>query len=409
MPGYTFTEKRKNNMAKRRRKKKRGRKKIILFVFEILLLLVVLGALWVYNSTLGKIKYEDGLTDSQAGINEDLQEDTKQKMHGYLNVALFGLDSRNAGEYDSSQSDCIMIASLNYDTNDVQLVSVYRDTYLSIGKGKYFKANAAFARGGAEQAVKMLNSNLDMNITKYVCVDWKALIEVVDKLGGLDLNLTAEEVKYLNGYVGETAITTGNAAIPLDSKGGMVHLNGVQSVAYARIRYTAGDDYMRASRQRIVLQAILDKAKSEDLATLTSMCTAMMDDISTNFSAAEILSLAKDITSYNMKSTTGFPFDLTTMTLSGTGDTVIPIDLSNNVVQLHQFLFNEEGYTVTNTVQTISDSIEKKTGVTSKTEAIDTSKYNDTVGVDGTTSMKEKNSKSDANSTEDSKKTDQSQ
>ena len=360
-------------MAKKRKKKRNGKKKIILFVFEILLLLVVLGVLAIYNSTLGRINYKDKLTDSQAGINDDLHEETKKTMHGYLNIALFGLDTRDPGDYKSSNSDCIMVASLNYDTNDVQLVSVYRDTYLSVGNGKYFKANSAFARGGVEQAVKMLNSNLD-------------------KLGGIDLNLTSEEVKYVNFYVGETAGTTGNSADYLKGSGSL-HLNGVQATSYARIRYTAGDDYMRASRQRIVLQAILDKAKGEDIATLTSMCTAVMDDISTNFSATEILGLAKDVTSYNIANTTGFPFELTTKTMSGSGDTVIPIDLANNVDQLHQFLFKDEAYEVSDTVQSISKRIEDKTGVSSKSEAVDTSKYNNTVGVDGTTSMKEKNKK----------------
>ena len=165
-------------MAKKRRRKKRrsGRKKIILFVFEILLLLIVLLVVWAYNKTLGQVKYEDALTNSEAGINEEIDEDVLANMHGYLNVALFGLDNRSNGSYDEGHSDCIMIASLNYDTKEVQLVSVYRDTYLPIGNGKFAKANAAYANGGAKRAVAMLNSNLDLNITKYVCVDWKALV-----------------------------------------------------------------------------------------------------------------------------------------------------------------------------------------------------------------------------------------
>ena len=180
-------------MAKKKKKKK-GSKKVALFVFEILLLLVVLGALALYNSTIGKIDFKKQLTASEAGVNDDIKDETVQTMHGYLNVALFGLDTRKSGDYSKSNSDCIMIASLNYDTNEVQLISVYRDTYLAIGKGKYAKANAAYANGGAENAVKMINSNLDLNITKYVCVDWKALIEVIDKLGGIDLDITDTEV-----------------------------------------------------------------------------------------------------------------------------------------------------------------------------------------------------------------------
>ena len=178
-------------MAKKRRRKKKksARKKLILFVFEVLLLIIVLVVVWAYNKTLGQVKYEKGLTNSEAGINEDIDEDVLANMHGYLNVALFGLDNRSNGSYNEGHSDCIMIASLNYDTKEVQLVSVYRDTYLPIGNGKYAKANAAYANGGARRAVAMLNSNLDLNITKYVCVDWKALVDAIDDIGGLDLEI----------------------------------------------------------------------------------------------------------------------------------------------------------------------------------------------------------------------------
>ena len=230
-------------MAKKRKRKK-GRKKIILFVFEIILLLVVLGALALYNSTIGKIDFKKQLTTSEAGVNDDIKDETVQTMHGYLNVALFGLDTRKSGDYSKSNSDCIMIASLNYDTNEVQLISVYRDTYLAIGKGKYAKANAAYANGGAENSVKMINSNLDLDITKYVCVDWKALIEVIDKLGGIDLDITDAEVVHINNYMKETSKTTD---VPYDevTESGHVHLSGIQAVAYCRIRYTTGDDFMR--------------------------------------------------------------------------------------------------------------------------------------------------------------------
>lgn len=390
MPGYTFTEKRKNNMAKRRRKKKRGRKKILLFVFEILLLLVVLGVLWAYNQTLGQVKYEDGLTVSEAGINEDIDEDALANMHGYLNVALFGLDNRSNGSYNEGNSDCIMIASLNYDTKEVQIVSVYRDTYLSSGNGKYTKANAAYASGGAKRAVAMLNSNLDLDITKYICVDWKALVDAIDDIGGIDLEITKAEMDEINYLIPEVDGTTGYNTNYLEDTG-LQHLNGTQATCYARIRNTSGDDFLRASRQRIVLQAMLDKAKQSDIGSLTEMCKDIMSQISTNFTAAEILQYASAVTKYEMKETTGFPFELTTMNLSSTGDTVIPIDLAQNVSELHQFLFNETDYQPTETVQSVSSKIEKKTGVTAKTSAFDLTQYNNTVGSDGTEGTKEKN------------------
>lgn len=379
-------------MAKKRRRKKKksARKKLILFVFEVLLLIIVLVVVWAYNKTLGQVKYEKGLTNSEAGINEDIDEDVLANMHGYLNVALFGLDNRSNGSYNEGHSDCIMIASLNYDTKEVQLVSVYRDTYLPAGNGKFAKANAAYASGGARRAVAMLNSNFDLDITKYVCVDWKALVDAIDDIGGIDLEVTKAEVDEINFLIPEVDGTTGYQTDELEGTGKR-HLNGTQATCYARIRNTSGDDFLRASRQRIVLQAMLDKAKQSDLGSLTEMCKDIMSQISTNFTAAEIVQYATAVTKYQMKETTGFPFELTTMNLSTTGDTVIPIDLAQNVSELHQFLFNETDYQPTDTVQTVSDKIAKKTGVTSKTSAFDLTQYNDTVGSDGTEGAKKKN------------------
>ena len=372
-------------MAKKRRRKKRrnGRKKIILFVFEILLLLIVLLVVWAYNKTLGQVKYEDALTNSEAGINEDIDDDALANMHGYLNVALFGLDNRSNGSYDEGHSDCIMIASLNYDTKEVQIVSVYRDTYLPIGNGKFAKANAAYANGGAKRAVAMLNSNLDLNITKYVCVDWKALVDAIDDIGGLDLEITKAEMKEINYLIPEVDYTTGYNTPYLEGDG-MQHLDGTQATCYARIRSTSGDDFLRASRQRIVLQAMLEKAKKANPATLVKICNSVVDDISTTLSLDQMVSLAKDVTKYKISSTTGFPTDLTTKTMPRCGDTVIPADLVTNVKKLHEYMFDDTTYTPSQTVQAISDTIVNTTGITADSAKINTSDYNETVGATGT-------------------------
>jgi anionic cell wall polymer biosynthesis LytR-Cps2A-Psr (LCP) family protein len=161
------------------------------------------GCVYVANLVGGWISQVDwngGLSSSQAGVNEDLNSQTVEKMTGYTNIALFGLDNRSVGNYAWGNSDTIMIASINNDTKEVKLVSVYRDTYLSIGEGKFNKANSAYNLGGVERAVKMLNANLDLSITDYVCVDWAALIEAIDALGGIELQVTKQEVYYINGY-----------------------------------------------------------------------------------------------------------------------------------------------------------------------------------------------------------------
>lgn len=356
-----------------------------MFVFEILLLAILLLVAY-FVSMMNRIKYEN-LDETEAGINNDLDENTILSLEGYTNIALFGLDNRSKNSYDTGNSDVIMIASINNKTKEVKLVSVYRDTYLSIGNGKYRKSNAAYATGGAKQAVQMLNSNLDLDIRDYVCVDWAAMVEVIDDLGGLDLEITEGEMNQINKYKHDIDKVTGMTT-PNVTQYGMVHLDGTQATTYARIRKLAGDDFKRASRQRIVLQAILEKAKQADIGTLTNICNSVIDDISTSLSVTQILSLAKDVTSYSIGSTTGFPFELTTKKLPVTNDTVVPADLATNVKELHEYLFGVSEYTPSQTVQTISDTIVQQTGITVDSALINTSDYNETAGATGTDGIK---------------------
>ena len=376
----------KQNKRKKVSKRARQRKKILLFVIELFCLVLLVGCVYVASIVrdwINQVDWNEGLSSSQAGINEDINTQTVEKMTGYTNIALFGLDNRTAGNYSWGNSDTIMIASINNDTKEVKLVSIYRDTYLSIGEGKFNKANSAYNLGGAERALKMVNANLDLSITDYVCVDWAALIEAIDALGGIELQITDQEVYYINMYLDEIDRVL-NVSTPRLSNSGKIHLTGAQATAYARIRYTAGHDFLRTSRQRIILEAMLNKAKGSDLTTLTSVCNAVFDDISTSLSMSEILGLAKDVTKYTIKETTGFPTQLTTGDLSNIRDVMIPIDLSANVTRLHQFLFENEEYVPSNTVEVIDESIIQKTGVTEDTPSHNMDKYNNTAGADGT-------------------------
>ena len=373
-----------NNRRKKRSMKKRN--KVLLFVLEILVLAVLLVVLY-FTNILNKIDFQN-MTDNEAGINDDLSSETAFAMEGYTNIALFGLDNRGSGDYDTGNSDAILIASINNENKEVRLVSVYRDTYLSVGDGKYYKCNSAYERGGAKQAVQMLNSNLDLDIKDYVSVDWGALVETIDDLGGIDIEVTDEEVDKINEYTVEIVMMTGKETTPL-TESGLVHLDGTQATSYARIRKLAGDDYMRTARQRIVLQAMLEKAQKADIGTLNKVCNDVVDDISTTLTLKQMLILAKDVGAYKLVETTGFPFELTTASLDS-GDTVVPVELENNVSELHQWLFNDEDYSPSQTVQSISANIVKKSGVTlSNADVVNTTNYNNTVDRNGTAVKKE--------------------
>ena len=385
----------------RKKKKKSFLRKLIGLIMELLVLVILVGVIYIYKETYGKVDYQGELTQSEAGINEEITAETVEILEGYTNIALFGLDNRSSGEFSYGNSDTIMIASIDNATGDVRLVSVYRDTYLNIASSsedKYRKANAAYAYGGATQAVSMLNMNLDLDITEYVCVDWLAVVEAIDALGGIDLELTSQEVSQINKYKPDVVKMTGISSPDVslsDGNDGVYHLDGVQGTTYARIRKTSGDDYLRSSRQRIVLEKMLEKAKAADPVTLAKVASAIFDDISTSLTLNEILSLVKNVSRYNIASTTGFPFELTTKYLKTTNDTVVPINLAANVAELHEYLFSEEDYQVTDKVQRISDDIAYLSGVYDGAAAVDTSLYNETVGASGTEDAKSQNAASE--------------
>ena len=375
---------------KKGKKKRRQIFKLVTFGLEVMLLVVVvIGAKYVTDliDSFSQIQQDsEFVDDSDAGINVgDTGIDTEYKeevLEGYTNIALFGLDNRSAGKYDKGRSDSIIIASINNKTKDVKLVSVYRDTYLSVGDGKFKKANTAYT-GGVKKAVQMLNSNLDLDITEYVCVDWVALIEAIDALGGVEIDVTSSEVTYINKYVKDMNKEIGSDKDLIEGKG-LQTLSGVQATAYARIRYTSGNDFKRASRQRIVIEAMLNKAKQADINTLLNICKVVFDDISTTLSLDEILDLAKDVANYSIETSAGFPYALVTRDLSGSGDSVVPVDLEANVSKLHYTLFGTENYKPSYAVHAISQAIMQKTGVDENTKPYPMGDYENNAGENGT-------------------------
>ena len=277
---------------------------------------------------------------------------------GYTNIALFGLDSRAGDLGKGNRSDTMMIASLNNATKEVKLVSIYRDTLLQLDDGSYNKANSAYSFYGPEGAISLINKNLDMNIEKYVAVNFNALVDVIDAVGGLDITLTEEEVVHMNNYCVETSEVTGREYTKIEPEvAGTYHLNGVQAVSYSRIRYTAGGDFERANRQRHVLELIANEAQNMSLSTINKIIDKVFPQVSTNFTLTEMVSYAADFTKYKLGETMGFPEDNTTDMLNEVGSVVIPQTLSSNVLQVHQFLFGNDGYSVSSTVQGIEGGI----------------------------------------------------
>ncbi|MCQ2507863.1 MAG: LCP family protein [Dorea sp.] len=314
------------------------------------------GAMYV-KSMYGNMQGEK-LDVSALEVSEEVEHKT-----GYLNVAFFGVDTRKTNLGKGTRSDSIMVVSLDQATGKVKICSVYRDTLLCQEDGTYNKANAAYSFGGVEGAVSLLNRNLDLDITHYVTVNFNALVDVIDAVGGVEIDVEEDEVEYINFYLAETAKAAKEDHYEQVTEPGLQTLSGVQATSYCRIRYTVGDDYKRALRQRTVLGAIVEKLQNANLATITKIANEVYDEVATNFTMAEILQYAKDYKDYDLSETTGFPFGKTSYTLDGVGSSVIPATLESNVIKLHEFLYGEEeNYTPSQKVKSISQAIQAQTG-----------------------------------------------
>ena len=291
-------------------------------------------------------------------INQEVMKQNKNidLGEGYTNIALFGVDSRDGSLGEGNRSDMIIVASLNNETKEIKLASVYRDTLLNLSEGTYQQCNAAYSYGGPPMAINMLNMNLDLDIEDYVTVDFGAISDMIDQLGGVEITIKDEELEAFNKYVTETARVAGKEAHKID-KAGTYLMDGPQATTYARIRSTAGGDFTRTERQRIVIEKAVEKIQKADLLTINSIINEVFPQISTSFTLQEILYYAQAYSQYKLVDNTGFPFEKTTDTISGLGSIVIPQDLTDNVSQLHQFLFGDAGYTPSATVSSISDTI----------------------------------------------------
>lgn len=338
--------------------KPRKKRRKVLFILEIIVLLLFIGGLYVYGQISAKLDKID-IQETDLQEQDIVTNDQAPQMTGYTTYALFGLDHRSRNEkLNTENSDTIIVASINNDTKAVKLVSVYRDTLLNVKDDTYSKANAAYALGGPAQAVNMLNTNLDLNITDYVSIDFDALVTVVDCLGGLDIPLSYAEIVHMNNYCVETAEETGKSYTPVELPEpkpedqeaivGTYHLNGVQATSYCRIRYTASLDMGRTERQRRVIQMIVDKAKKAGLSTIFDSMDQVFPMVKTSVSKTEILKLIPAMIGYCIDETTGFPQDYKFATVKGS--VIVPTTLDSNVLKLHQFLYGNTNYTPTQDV-----------------------------------------------------------
>ena len=371
----------KKNYKKSRKYKKMRRRKII-FGIEITVLLILSGILFVYawiNRSMDKMN-QDTLDSSQIQINSEVKANTDlSQMSGTQVIALVGVDARGVEGSElaeSMNSDTIILCCIDHDKQEIRMVSIMRDTWMNMAKytDEYYefdKANSAYNRGGPESMLSMLNTNLDLALTDYVTVNFKALADAIDVLGGLDIEMTNAECVHANNYNREVSEAQGveYEAIPYDEDLGddyseVRHVSGALATSYARIRYGGGDDAKRTSRQRIVINLMVQKLK-QNPTKIPEILDKVMGNVSTSLTKNEILELGMHAVTYTMGTSYAYPFQLCygENVVNALGeDVVIPVTLEFNVRELHEYLYPGLAYEPSAAVTEYSDYIARKSG-----------------------------------------------
>lgn len=311
----------------------------IVLILVILIVAMIGGTYWFIQDKLNKIQRID-LREEELGVSAQAEAN----LTNYRNIAIFGIDSREDSYEKGNRSDCIIIASLNNQTKEVKLVSVYRDTYVKIEGYGLDKITHAYSYGSAPLAISTLNTNLDFNIKEFITVNFDAVKDIIDSMDGITMPITAEEVSHIPGI----------------AEAGTHHLTGEQALAYARIRYATGGDYKRTERMRDVLTAIVDKVKGFDIGRLNQLVDTILPRVYTNITASDVFSMLSSVPNIKISESIGWPYETKGITLDRWYG--IPITLESNVIKLHKEVFAENNYTPSEVIQTISNDIITKTG-----------------------------------------------
>lgn len=328
---------------------------IILITVIVIGLGIVAGAYLYLKDKLGKMQQVD-LT------GEDLKIDSKvdENLSGFRNIVVFCVDSRENDYGKGNRSDGIILVTINNDQKEVNLTSVYRDTYLQIEGHGLDKVTHAYSYGEAPLAIQTLNTNLDLNIKEFVTVNFDAVVEAVDVLGGIELDITKAEMDTMNSkYIDYTAQYTGKKSSHI-TKTGLQKVDGVQAVSYCRVRNTSGGDYKRTERIRTVMTKMADKLKTKNIGEINKFLDVVLPKVYTNISPDYIISMVPNLMSYKFAQNTGWPYEI-----RGYTNTIwygAPVTLESNVIKLHKEVFGEENYEPTETVKSISKKIINKTG-----------------------------------------------
>ncbi len=321
--------------APKRRKRKRRRAKRV-FVSLLFVLMFVIGVACFYMThLLSQVeRTELNTSDEELGIDSSVWKD-----EDVINVALFGVDSRK--EVNEGRSDAIMIASFDAEHHKVKVVSIMRDSEVKVSGHGRTKINHAYAYGGAELAIKTLNQNFGLNIKDYITVNFYQLADVVDAVGGLEIEITEAERRNMNTYIKEAANAVGKKYQTV-KKAGLQLLTGEQVVAYARIRYVGNSDFERTERQREVIEKVFQKVMETSVLRYPSLLNSVLPMIETSLSNSDILGIASRIVMFGKPTFEQGRFPLDGEYRSGGGNLIYNLEEAS--AKLHRFLYEDEPF-----------------------------------------------------------------
>lgn len=304
--------------------KKRSRISLVILGVTLSILLIIVGGVYWYGSHLFNKIEKVEIDTNDVGIKEEVQEKLSEYSDSVINIALFGIDAQDG---EAGRSDSIIIATIDTTHKKLKLTSIMRDSYVTIADRGQDKINHAYAFGGAKLAIKTLNENFDLNIEDFVAVNFTTMPKIIDKLGGVTIDITSEEVSHISG---------------IDSAGTYT-LTGEQALAYSRIRYASGGDYVRTDRQRNVLNKVFEKILATNVTQYPSLLSEILPMVKTSLDYSEILDLGNEVLKMGVTNLEQerFPRDEYCEGKMISGIYYLTFDKEQTVQQLHDYIFDD--------------------------------------------------------------------
>lgn len=316
-------------------------KKVTLGVIGSLLAVIIasIAAGYFYLNSLVNKTAKVEINKENIGITEEVEEGLSKYGDTIINIALFGVDAADDG---IGRSDSIMIATIDTHNKKLKLTSIMRDSYVDIEGYGNDKINHAYAFGGPELAINTINRNFNLNIKDFVTVNFSSLPKIIDKIGGIDIEVDEEELQYINGYINNVNNINGTSS-PQITTTGVHHMDGTQAMAYCRIRYTTGGDYKRTERHREVLSAIFSKVAQMSVTQYPSLLNEILPMVETSLKSSDILDLGNEIIKMGIPSIEQerFPLDGYCQGQMIDGIYYLVFDKETTVNQLHNYIFED--------------------------------------------------------------------